>query len=544
MDDIGSCSLAFSLDEESGELHAQFDPAAGGSVLDIALLRQALTDGGWGKLDLDEQMMNEFILCSRKTDQALDMVIGVRRDGEFSLTLDSDLMTAWLTLVPPQGGKAVSPETLDQALHDQGVVYGILRNEINAAFAKGRCERLAVAYGERVQQGIGTRFESLYDQEKETSEEDELERINYADLSHLMLVKPGDKLMRRIPPVPGKTGTNIKGHPELPKPTPEMPFRKDLQGAAPDANDPNLLVATLGGQPLPLDNGVMVNPVIDVLDVDLSTGSIMFEGTLRVGGDVKAGMRIKVSGDVIVRGAVEAAEIIAGGNVAIGGGVVGHIDSRPGSQSLPDTTARIFCEGSVQALFMENAHVEAGKSILISRSARQCELIAREEIIVGKSGSKTGQIMGGRTQATLRIATGILGAATGTKTHVQVGFDPYLEKQITDKELEFKRKCDEIDRTVKLLGYFKQNPKKGEGGIAEKVEATRQQLLGDVDALTAKIQDLRAKVELSEQAKVDVAGEIFYGVEVRIAQQVWQAPDDMGRATIQLQGSKIAVMTV
>jgi uncharacterized protein len=76
------------------------------------------------------------------------------------------------------------------------------------------------------------------------------------------------------------------------------------------------------------------------------------------------------------------------------------------------------------------------------------------------------------------------------------------------------------------------------------VEATRQQLLGDVDALTAKIQDLRAKVELSEQAKVDVAGEIFYGVEVRIAQQVWQAPDDMGRATIQLQGSKIAVMTV
>lgn len=534
-------SLSFSLDEENGELHARFNPAGGVPAADLAMFKQALAERGWGDFCLDDKAVEDFITHCRNTDQPLDRLVGARRDGEFLLVLDSDLMTAWLTLIPAQGGQSVTAATIHDELCAQGIVYGILRNEIEAAVAAGYCERRAVAYGDPVQEGIATRFDSLFDRQDRMSEQDELGRIRYADLCHLLLVQPGDELMRRRPPVPGKKGTNIKGHPLLPKPTPDIPFRNDLKGAAPDKHDPDLLIATLGGQPTLVDKGVVVNSVIDVLNVDLGTGSMMFDGTLHVGGDIKSGMRVKVTGDVIVNGTVEAAEIVAGGNVAVRGGIVGHLDSRPGSRSLPETTARIFCDGSVQALFMENAHIEAGKSILIDRSARQCELIASNEIVVGKAGSKTGQISGGRTQATLRVATGVLGASSGIKTLVQVGSDPYLEKQIADKDAQLKRRIDEIDRVIKLLAYFKQNPKKGEGGIAEKVEGTRRQLVADIDALTEEVKVLREKMELSEQGRVEVAGEIYYGVEVRIARQIWQAPDDMGGAAIQLQGSRIAV---
>ncbi|MGH8809939.1 MAG: DUF342 domain-containing protein, partial [Noviherbaspirillum sp.] len=436
-------SLSFSLDEGSGELHAQFDPAGGMLPPDATTIRQTLSDKGWASFHLDEAAVNDFITSCRKTDKALDQVVGARRDGEFSLSVDRELMTAWLTLVPPQGGKAVAPVALGEALRAQGVVHGILRGEIEAAFTAGSCERKLIARGDPPVEGTPTRFENLFDKEEEPSEEEELGRKKYADFSHLLLVQPGDALMRRVPPVAGKNGTNLNGHPILPEPTPDVPFRRDLQGAAPHQNDPNLLVATSGGQPIPLPDGVMVNPVIEVLNVDLGTGSIEFEGTLRVGGDVKSGMRIKVSGDVIVNGTVEAAHIAAGGNVAVRGGIVGHLDSRPGSQSLPETTAHIVCDGSVQALFMENARIEAGQSILVSRSTRQCELIARDEIVVGKSGSRTGQIMGGKTQATLLVGTGSLGAPTGIKTYVQVGIDPYLEKQIADKEQQMKKKMDE-----------------------------------------------------------------------------------------------------
>ncbi|HVK93404.1 MAG TPA: FapA family protein [Noviherbaspirillum sp.] len=535
-------SLSISLNEETGELRVGFDPAVGLPPPDLTAFRQAVIDKGWETLYFNDNAVADFFSQCRKTKEALSVVVGARRDGEFSLTLDSDLMTAWLTLVPPQGGKAVALEALGEALREQGINHGILRDQINAAFATGQCDRIAIARGDAPQEGYPTRFESLFDvKEEEPTEEDELDRIQYRDLCHILLVKPGDKLMRRIPPIQGKDGTNIKGQAVLVKQLPDLPFALGLQGAEPDKNNPDLLVASLGGQPILKDNGVMVNPVLDVVDVDLSTGSLTFEGTLRVGGDIKSGMRINVSGDVIVNGTVEAAEIVAGGNVAIRGGIVGHPDSRPGSQSLPETTARIFSKGSVQALFMENAHVEADKSILIDRTARQCELIAREEIIAGKPGSKNSQIIGGKTQATYRIATAILGATTGIKTHVQVGLDPYLEEQLADKERQLQRKYDEVDRVVKLLTYFKQNPQKGAGGIAEKVEGTRQQVLVDIDSLTADIKELRGKVELAEDGQVSVSTSIYFGVEVRIGQLNWQARDDMGGATIKLQAGKVMV---
>jgi uncharacterized protein (DUF342 family) len=539
MEESSLQSLSLTLNEKSGELRAQFTSAPGMSAPDLAVFRQALSDKGWSDFDLDDMAIDVFISSCRKTEQPLDVVVGARRNGEFAITLADDLMTAWLTLVPAQGGQPVTSAALEEALRAEGIAHGILRNEIDAALAAGQCERIAIACGNAAQEGEPTRFETLFDKEEEESDELDLERVKYADLSHILVVKPGDHLMRRVPPVPGTKGSNIKGHPLLPKPTPDMPFRNDLKGAARDKDNSDLLVATAGGQPVPLGNGVMVNSVIDVADVDLGTGSIEFEGTLRVGGDVKAGMRIKVTGDVIVNGTVEAAEITAGGNVAVRGGIVGHVDTRPGSQSLPDNTARILCEGSVQALFMENAHIEAGKSILATRSARQCELMARDEIVVGKG--KTGQITGGRTQATLRIATGSLGSSTGARTFVQVGLDPYLEKQIADKESDLRRKVNEVDRVIKLLAYFRQNPKKGEGGIAEKVEGTRRQLVSAIDDLTEELKILRDKMELSEQGHVEASGEIFYGVEVRIANQTWHAPDDMGRAVIQMEGGRIAV---
>lgn len=539
MEELHLHALSLTFKEENGKLHAQFIPASGMLAPDHAAVKDALTNTGWGDFALDANAIDAFIARCRTTALPIEMVIGARCDGEFSLMLDDDLMTAWLTLIPPQGGQAVTRSALDDALREQGIVHGILGSEIDAAFAAGYCERLAIARGTPVQEGEPTRFTTLFDQSRHPFEEYEHARIKYTDFSHLTLVQPGDRLMRRFPAIPGKEGSNIKGQALLPKPVSDIPFRHDLPGAAPDQRDPDLLIATSGGQPVVKENGVSVNPVIEVLNVDFSTGSIMFEGTLRVAGDVKSGLRIKVSGDVIVNGTVEAAEIIADGNVAVRGGIVGLLDARTGAQSLSETTARIFCDGSVQALFTESAHIDAGKSILISRSACQCELIAGEEIVVGHSGGEIGQIIGGRTQARFRVAAGILGTPSGTKTQVQVGFNPYPDPQFAEKELELKRKRDEMDRVMKLLAYFRQNPEKSEGDIVAKVERTRQQLIAHIDTLTAELENARNKAGAADQARVDVSATIYYGTEIRIARQSWQAPDDMAGATLRIKDGRI-----
>lgn len=151
----------------------------------------------------------------------------------------------------------------------------------------------------------------------------------------------------------------------------------------------DLLVATLAGQAVVVKRGVRVNPVIDVANVDLETGSIKFEGTLNVAGDIRAGMKVEVTGDVVVKGCIEAAEIIAGGSVSVVGGIIGHSEARaPGAHTLPDNTARIRCGTFFRALFAESAHIEANETIIIDREANHCELMAGKDILVGKLGAR------------------------------------------------------------------------------------------------------------------------------------------------------------
>jgi hypothetical protein len=280
--------------------------------------------------------------------------------------------------------------------------------------------------------------------------------------------------------------------------------------------------------------------VVQVSNVDLSTGNINFEGTLRITGDIKAGMRVKVGGDVIVSGMVEAAEINAGGNVSVKGGIVGNASTLVGGGNETEATVtKIYSKGSVQALFMEHVHVEAEGSILVDRSVRQCELVAGNEIMVGKQGSRSGQIIGGRVQATQRVSVAVLGSQNGIKTHVQVGSNPFISGQIAANEKMFQTKISEMDRVMKLIAYFKKDPTKAAGGVGEKVENTRRQLMQEIENLKAEQKQLMEKNITADKACVSVSSTVHEGVEIRMGKHVWQARTDCGSGTARLYDDSI-----
>ena len=527
-------------------MHAGFDPTGGPAPPDFATIRRRLVADGYGEYFLDEQALADFVRCCGEAAQLVERVIGQRRDGEFQVTVTDDLMAAHLTLIPPQGGKSAGPRVSD-ALRDAGIVYGIQQDALDAALAAGHCEHLLIAKGDPPQDGVATGFESVFAGQAETEAEaeaaiDEHAVIKLTDLSRLLLVHPHDPLMRRHPPVPGKSGINIRNEEVLPNPLDDEPFAAGLQGAAPDPQDPDLLVATLAGQPVVVGNGVKVNPVLDVANVDLETGNISFEGTLNVAGDIRSGMRVNVTGDVMVKGTVEAAAITSGGNVVVGGGIIGRTEGRAGAfQALPADTARIRCSGTLQALFAENAHLEAGDSILMGREASHCELMARKGIFIGKPGAKGGHLVGGTAQATERVECAVLGSAAGGKTRVKVGVDPYLDEVILGKRQLVKNKIADLDRVLLLQQYLKQNPHKDQGGIGEKTANTRLQLLGEIAALNGELDRLGAQQETVEQARVKVHKAIYFGSEIHFGRKVLQVQDDLGAATVRLQDGEIVI---
>ena len=534
-------TLSFMLQQQSGALIARFEPTDGDAPPDLPLLTRLLGEQGFDGLLLPQQTLLDFISRCEKPGMAFEMPIGKRCDGEFTITLDDDLLGANLTLKPPHGGRAVQTDAVLASLREHGIIYGVRQAALDAALTAGHCEALCIARGDAPVQGTPGRFESmLVDPLQQRSDAGTQEDLNYNDLCHLLLVRAGALLMRRIAPVQGTNGTNIKGTAIAANPISDIAFAAGLEGAAPDPDHPDLLLATQAGQPVILPNGIYVNNMLEVANLDLNTGNIAFEGTIRIQGDVKAGMQLKVSGDVIVNGTVEAAEIIAGGNVVVNGGIIGVGNPRPGAKTLPANTARIQCQGSVRALFMEHARIEAGDSIHIASHARRCELYARNAVLVGKPGTKNSHIAGGTVQATRLVRVPTLGAAAGMHTSVHVGSDPYLVQEIAAQEQRLQDKLGQVEKMRQLLAYLKQNPQKSAGGAGEKVQAAFKQLSTEIYQLVEEKAEIAAKQKLTEHSKIEVSHAIYEGVELRIGKQVLSIHENRSGGTISLVEGAIA----
>jgi uncharacterized protein (DUF342 family) len=527
--------FCFTLDPLNGELHAAYTPAADGRILDLPILQQALQENGYASFHFFDNALATFVARARVAQAPLSMPIGKRHDAEFKIAIAEDKMAAHLTLVRAQGGQALALPAVLEALQRQGIVFGLLQEQIEAALAAGECEHLLIAAGCPAQAGSAGYFENLLlEKEQHLLQADENAIVHYSDLSHLMLVRQGDPLLRLFPALPGTDGTNILGQVAPAAAMPELAFAEASQGAMLDPNDANLLVAACAGQPVITRNGAVVNALLEVADIDLATGNVEFDGTIRIKGDIKAGMRLKASGDVIVLGMIEAAEIVAGGNVAVKGGIIGRPNPQPGAHALPPDTARISCGGSLQALFVESARIKAGDSIVVEAYARQCELFARNQIIVGKPGARNSHLAGGTAQATLLIKALNLGTPNGLKTLVQVGSDPYLVQEIAAKDAQFQHQLAELDQVQKLIAHFKQNPQKNVGGIGEKIETTRKQVAAALFVAIEEKAELVAKLELTQQARIEVSESMFEGVEIRIGKHVRQINDRLGACSAHL----------
>jgi uncharacterized protein (DUF342 family) len=173
---------------------------------------------------------------------------------------------------------------------------------IGVALEAGSCEGREIARGVAPLQGETARFESLVQPRRPVLAENEDERVDLRDLGSLLLVNPGTALMRRTPARSGKDGMDVLGKPIPADAVVDTPYASDLTGVATDPNDPLLLIAVIAGSPRVLPHGVIVSPVVDVDAVDLHSGNVNFDGSLRVSGDIRTGMSVRVTGDVVVQG--------------------------------------------------------------------------------------------------------------------------------------------------------------------------------------------------------------------------------------------------
>lgn len=430
--------------EVEGKLLARNQPVEGRTPLDDETLRSILNQTGYGDWYFHDETLLALIAQCNAQPAEFEMPVGERRDGQFTVDVAADYLSASIHLVPAMGGKAVTPEEVVSELKKYGVVSGIGQSAVQQACEATEAGQFVVATGIEPMKGENTRFEPLLEIARDrTPRVNEEGLIDFRDQGEIPMVEAGTPLMRRIPATPGAAGRDIRGK-DLPAvPGVDLPFAQKMVGAAISLDDPHLLCATIRGQPVDMGNGVSVEPVFTVKNVNLATGNITFDGSVTISGDVMAGMKVSVTGDIMVGGIVEGGELEAGGNIQVSGGIIAH--------------AKVRAAGSVSARFVENSQVYSGTVISISDSAMQSDLEALNQIEIGLKSPQRGRMLGGSAKATMLVSAPIFGSDNSGLTSVQVGVNPELDAKYEAVKQRIEKQDAAQAGTKKLIAHLTQN---------------------------------------------------------------------------------------
>ncbi|TXT41105.1 MAG: hypothetical protein FD135_564 [Comamonadaceae bacterium] len=478
------------FNEADGKVLLVSQPQPDREPVDSKLLHALLIQEGFGDCQLDEAAISNAANMCNVQQAPFGLEVARRVDAALAIQIELGDMTAKLSITAARGGKPASVLDVLAALEQAGVTFGIDEAAVAQACQAGLCSALVVARGQVAQDGKDAVLEALVSDTIDRAPKlNEQGLIDYREHGDLPVVAAGTELMRRIPATPGVPGKTVKGQVLAAIAGHDAHFAAKLDGAEISSSDANLLIASVNGQPVRVTDGVMVEPIFRVKEVNMATGNIHFDGTVHVAGEVIQGMKVQASGDIVVDGMVDGGQLDAGGNIQVAGGLIAH--------------AKLHAGGSVTARFAEGVQITAGTVIVITDMAIDCELHSLNQIIIGSNSPQRGRLVGGTTAAALLLRVPLLGSSKAGTTKVIVGTNSELEARYTallariESEKAEEANLDKLIKQLKAIG----DPKH----MLDRVKASRQhavQVWGQ--SLTEK-QTLEHELELSLTARVEVS---------------------------------------
>ncbi|MBI2891775.1 MAG: DUF342 domain-containing protein [Nitrospirae bacterium] len=262
--------------------------------------------------------------------------------------------------------------------------------------------------------------------------------IDYKEHPTILPVTKGEVLGSRRPPQPGRAGFTVTG-----KWLPAAPGRDIAPVAGSNvevekAQDGTLTFrAAASGAYRQDDRHVLVSELTVVEgDVNFSTGNIRCNGSLEIRGGVAAGFKVEVEGNLDIHEAVEAAEIVAGGDVRLRRGVKGQ------------GKGKIKCGGCLSALYVERATIEAGGDVEVDGALLDCRVTSGGMVRALRG---RGRIVGGEIRASRGVEARQLGSDVAGMTTVDVGFEYGQErnlKAIAEELADVDAMLSKIERAV------------------------------------------------------------------------------------------------
>ncbi len=481
-----------------------FPPQGDGTPVTIDMVKEYLNAR---KFEFDILAVKEAVTAANGQVTVIMKNKALPERESYKLDISDDQMTATILYYPPtEGGTQITAQDVIKDLAFKKIRNGVLQDQILAFFNQREyCREYVIAQGTPAVQGkdavVEYRFGTSHHAHPTMNPDG---TVDYFHLNLINNCKAGDVLAVLSPADMGKPGITVFGTPVKPRQVKVMSLHYGKNVVI--SEDKLTLTAAVDGHVTLQEGKVVVSNVIQVANVDVSTGNIEYDGSVEVEGNVASNFAIKAGGNVHVKGNVEGAVIEAGADVILERGVNGM------------GRAEIKAGGNVVTKFIENAKVTAGGSVN-AESLIHAHIIAGTEVTVT---GKKGFITGGHVIAAERVSARTLGSDMGANTVIEVGADPQLkirmknlQKTIGDDKKKMETIRPTLDGiTAKLRAGVKFNPEQVK--YTQQLLALKGQLELEMQECAQEYTELQDKLAETKEADVVVEENAYPGTTVVI----------------------------
>ena len=482
-------------------------PTKGGEMFPITELSDYLNARN---IRFDLHKLNATCLgLKEKIEIPLSMEMGYRESEKCIVTISQDKMSAIMRFhAPSNDGEVMDSAEIIQELQHKGLHYGI-KTEVVEQFVENRqyCTDILVAEGSEPIQGSDASIEYFFSTDihaKPTLLEDG--SVDFFNLNTINHCNKGDLLARLTPAVVGQNGMTVTGESIKPRDVKRQMLHYGRNISV--SEDKTCIYSEVNGHVVLVEEKVFVSDVLELENVDMSTGNIEYEGSVLIRGNVCSNFSVISHGNIEVRGIVEGAYLEASGDIIIARGMNGM------------GKGELKAGGNIVVKFMENVHAQAQGYV-------SAETILHSHVSAGTDVTVTGRkgfIAGGRVCATHSINVKTLGSSMGADTIVEVGVDPGLKNKFQQYQKDVVEARSELEKIEGIIFGAKKRLATHTPILEEQARfvATsilhKADLIREINTKEKKLEEMQDLMEGKKVAQIIVTGEVFPGTKICISE--------------------------
>jgi uncharacterized protein (DUF342 family) len=256
-------------------------------------------------------------------------------------------------------------------------------------------------------------------------------------------------------------------------------------------------------------------------DVNMASGSIVFDGPVEISGSVEQGARVEVTGDLTIGGLITGGVVIARGNITVAGGITS------------DGASKVVAGGDLRADFLEHAQVECRGSLTVAKSIVASKVGAGGDITVTAA---DGLVVGGFLACANSLVCGQLGRSAGAKTQVTVGVSPRLMRAVLLRQGRLARLSGQLaqDRDslneVSGRNQAQMTKRHAESKAALRVRVARlRKIIANLEAVTLH---MKSRMTINEDARISVTGALSPNCDLEVAGRRIPVADEVASVAV------------